>query len=149
MRDFAHRSAQHFAHLHVHTEYSLLDGAARLGDLVRAVGGLGMNAVAMTAHGNLHGLYDFFTQATATGPEPPDAAANAALTITLAESRVTLPLVRRLKEILLAHGGSTEVRIRLTMPAKSVLMSIDDRYRVTPSAALTSELKEAFGADVV
>ncbi|MFI0444831.1 DNA polymerase III subunit alpha [Actinomadura sp. 6N118] len=82
-------------------------------------------------------------------PEPPDAAAAAALTLTLAESRVNLPLVRRLKEILLAHGGSAEVRIRLTMPAKSVLMSIDDRYRVTPSAALTSELKEAFGADVV
>ncbi|KAB2345516.1 DNA polymerase III subunit alpha [Actinomadura rudentiformis] len=82
-------------------------------------------------------------------PEPPDAAAAAVLTITLAESRVNQPLVRRLKEILLAHGGSTEVRIRLTMPAKSVLMSIDDRYRVTPSAALTSELKEAFGADVV
>ena len=44
-----------YAHLHVHTEYSMLDGAARLKDLFKEVKSLGMTHVAMTDHGNLYG----------------------------------------------------------------------------------------------
>lgn len=52
--------ADSFAHLHVHTEYSMLDGAARLGDLAARVADLGMPAVAMTDHGNVFGAYEFY-----------------------------------------------------------------------------------------
>ncbi|TFI19951.1 PHP domain-containing protein, partial [Streptomyces sp. 4R-3d] len=42
-----------FTHLHVHTQYSLLDGAARLGDMFKACNEMGMSHIAMTDHGNL------------------------------------------------------------------------------------------------
>ena len=45
-----------FVHLHVHTEYSMLDGAARLDDLMTEASRLGMSAIAMTDHGNLFGV---------------------------------------------------------------------------------------------
>jgi DNA polymerase-3 subunit alpha len=59
-----------FVHLHVHTEYSMLDGAARLGALFAQVDRHGMPAVAMTDHGNLYGAYDFYQRARATGVKP-------------------------------------------------------------------------------
>ncbi|MET8524738.1 DNA polymerase III subunit alpha [Micromonospora sp. NPDC005172] len=59
-----------FVHLHVHTEYSMLDGAARLKELFSEVTQLGMPAVAMTDHGNMHGAYDFYNQAIAAGVAP-------------------------------------------------------------------------------
>ena len=59
-----------FVHLHVHTEYSMLDGAARLDDLMTEASRLGMSAIAMTDHGNLFGAYDFFTKARGAGLKP-------------------------------------------------------------------------------
>ncbi|MBF4763833.1 DNA polymerase III subunit alpha [Nocardioides islandensis] len=59
-----------FVHLHVHTEYSMLDGAARLGALAGRVAELGMPAVAMTDHGNVFGAYEFYKQAKAVGVKP-------------------------------------------------------------------------------
>ncbi|MFF3563035.1 DNA polymerase III subunit alpha [Streptomyces sp. NPDC002574] len=59
-----------FTHLHVHTQYSLLDGAARLKDMFKACGEMGMSHIAMTDHGNLHGAYDFFHQAKGAGITP-------------------------------------------------------------------------------
>jgi DNA polymerase-3 subunit alpha len=59
-----------FVHLHVHTEYSMLDGAARLKDLVAQCEQMGMPAVAMTDHGNMYGAYDFWAKATAGGIKP-------------------------------------------------------------------------------
>src|ERR1043166_9013564 len=59
-----------FVHLHVHTEYSMLDGAARLADLFKETARLEMPALAMTDHGNLYGAYDFYKQATAAGVKP-------------------------------------------------------------------------------
>ena len=47
-----------FTHLHVHTEYSLLDGAARIKDLIARVKELGMNSVAITDHGVVQGFPD-------------------------------------------------------------------------------------------
>jgi DNA polymerase-3 subunit alpha len=63
-------SSDSFVHLHVHSEYSMLDGAARIGDLVSAVVEQGMPAVAITDHGNNFGAYDFWKQATAAGVKP-------------------------------------------------------------------------------
>ena len=59
-----------FVHLHVHTEYSMLDGAARVKDLVAKAAELDMPAIAMTDHGNLFGAYDFYKRATAVGIKP-------------------------------------------------------------------------------
>jgi DNA polymerase III subunit alpha len=63
-------SGDGFAHLHVHTEYSMLDGAARLQDLAERTAELGMNAIAMTDHGNLFGAYEFYSKAKAAGVKP-------------------------------------------------------------------------------
>ena len=59
-----------FVHLHLHTEYSLLDGANRIDPLLDRVKELGMDAVAVTDHGNLHGAVEFYTKATAAGIKP-------------------------------------------------------------------------------
>ncbi|MGD0766420.1 MAG: PHP domain-containing protein, partial [Dehalococcoidia bacterium] len=52
-----------FAHLHVHTEFSLLDGLARIPQLMERAHELGQNAVALTDHGNLHAAIDFYKAA--------------------------------------------------------------------------------------
>jgi len=59
-----------FAHLHVHTEYSMLDGAARLKELFKEVRQRGMTHVAMTDHGNLFGAAEFHRQAMDAGITP-------------------------------------------------------------------------------
>ena len=51
-----------FAHLHLHTEYSLLDGAARISRLAKTATNLGMNAIAITDHGNMYGVYKFYKE---------------------------------------------------------------------------------------
>jgi len=63
-------SGEPFAHLHVHTEYSMLDGAARLKELLAEVKNLGMTHVAMTDHGNLMGAAEFHKQAKQAGITP-------------------------------------------------------------------------------
>ncbi len=64
------RPGSGFVHLHVHTEYSMLDGAARLKDLFAECERSGMPAIAMTDHGNLYGAYDFWAKARAAGIKP-------------------------------------------------------------------------------
>jgi len=59
-----------FVHLHVHTEYSMLDGAARVEELVAQVAKEGMPAIAITDHGNVFGAYDFNKKANAAGVKP-------------------------------------------------------------------------------
>src|SRR6478752_2299704 len=56
-----------FTHLHLHTQYSLLDGAIRVKDLFPKVKELGMDTVAVTDHGNMFGAVDLYTEAKATG----------------------------------------------------------------------------------
>src|SRR6266481_4980340 len=63
-------SASSFVHLHVHTEYSMLDGAARLKELFSECERTGMPAVAITDHGNVYGAYDFWSKAQAAGIKP-------------------------------------------------------------------------------
>ena len=63
-------STPDFAHLHVHSEYSLLDGANRLDDLVAAAKADGQTALALTDHGNLHGAIEFYQKAKKAGIKP-------------------------------------------------------------------------------
>lgn len=62
--------ASEFVHLHVHTQYSLLDGANQIEALVQAARAFSMPAVAVTDHGNLFGAIDFYQKATAAGIKP-------------------------------------------------------------------------------
>ncbi|WP_298180980.1 DNA polymerase III subunit alpha [Saccharomonospora sp.] len=59
-----------FVHLHVHTEYSMLDGAAKIAPLFAEASRLGMPAVGMTDHGNMYGADDFYQQAKKAGIKP-------------------------------------------------------------------------------
>ena len=59
-----------FVHLHVHTEYSLLDGACRITDLMGRVRELDQDAVAITDHGVMYGCIDFYKAAKAAGIKP-------------------------------------------------------------------------------
>ncbi|MGO4300496.1 DNA polymerase III subunit alpha [Leifsonia sp. RAF41] len=59
-----------FVHLHVHSEYSMLDGAARVKPLVEAAAAQGMPGVAITDHGNMFGAFDFWRTATDAGIKP-------------------------------------------------------------------------------
>ena len=61
---------KNFIHLHVHTQYSLLDGACRLGDLVSRTKEYGMPACAITDHGNMFGALEFYEKAVAKGIKP-------------------------------------------------------------------------------
>ena len=59
-----------FTHLHVHTEYSLLDGAARIKDLVARAKELGMESIAITDHGAMFGVIDFYKECKKQGIKP-------------------------------------------------------------------------------
>ena len=59
-----------FAHLHVHTEYSMLDGAARIDEVVAAAAADGQPAIGITDHGNMYGVLDFYRAARKAGITP-------------------------------------------------------------------------------
>lgn len=59
-----------FTHLHVHTEYSLLDGAAAVDKLVKKAKSMNMHALAITDHGVMYGVIDFYKAAIAEGIKP-------------------------------------------------------------------------------
>lgn len=59
-----------FTHLHVHTEYSLLDGSSKISELIAQVKALGMDSVAITDHGVMYGVIDFYKEAKKQGIKP-------------------------------------------------------------------------------
>lgn len=59
-----------FTHLHVHTEYSLLDGSSKIGELTRRAAELGMDSLAITDHGVMYGVIDFYRAAKEAGIKP-------------------------------------------------------------------------------
>ncbi|MGZ3429075.1 MAG: DNA polymerase III subunit alpha, partial [Polyangia bacterium] len=59
-----------FTHLHLHSQYSLLDGAIRLPDLFKTCKQYGMDSVALTDHGNMYGMVDFYKKAKEAGVKP-------------------------------------------------------------------------------
>ncbi|MGN6524442.1 MAG: OB-fold nucleic acid binding domain-containing protein, partial [Actinomycetes bacterium] len=73
-----------------------------------------------------------------TGPRGP-------VVVRLATTRCTPPLVERLKEVLRNHPGTTEVHLALASSARTTLMKLDDRLRVSATPALMGELKELLG----
>ena len=64
----AHEQA-HFTHLHLHTEYSLLDGAIRINDVMRVAQEQEWKAIGMSDHGNVFGAVKFFEQAKKAQPQ--------------------------------------------------------------------------------
>ena len=66
----ASAASDDFVHLHVHTDYSLLDGAAKIDKLVAETVNQGQSAVAITDHGYLFGAYEFYKAATDAGIKP-------------------------------------------------------------------------------
>ncbi|MCU1588733.1 MAG: polymerase alpha subunit, partial [Frankiales bacterium] len=73
-----------------------------------------------------------------TGPRGP-------VVLTMATPRCTPPVVEKLKEVLAAHPGTTEVHLQLTGSAKSTIVKLDDRLRVTATASLFADLKALLG----
>ncbi|MEW6290671.1 MAG: PHP domain-containing protein, partial [Thermodesulfobacteriota bacterium] len=63
-------SPANFVHLHVHTQYSLLDGAIRLDDLLTKCKEYGMDTVAITDHGSMFGALEFYVKAKKAGIKP-------------------------------------------------------------------------------
>src|ERR1700674_355272 len=59
-----------FTHLHLHTEFSMLDGAARITDLIAAASADGQPAIGITDHGNMYGVLDFYEECRARGVKP-------------------------------------------------------------------------------
>ena len=59
-----------FTHLHVHTQYSLLDGSIRIPDLIKKTKDLGMDSIAITDHGSMFGVVDFYKEAKKQGIKP-------------------------------------------------------------------------------
>ncbi|MEI6742432.1 MAG: PHP domain-containing protein, partial [bacterium] len=59
-----------FTHLHVHTEFSMLDGASRLDELVAAAVADGQPALGITDHGNMYGVLDFYRECESQGIKP-------------------------------------------------------------------------------
>ena len=64
------KSGRPFVHLHCHSHYSLLDGASPIGKLIDRVKSLGMDSVALTDHGNLHGALEFYQKAKSSNVNP-------------------------------------------------------------------------------
>ena len=64
------KNSENFVHLHVHTEYSMLDGAAKISELVAEVARQEMPAIAMTDHGNVFGSFEFHKLSKAAGVKP-------------------------------------------------------------------------------
>ncbi len=69
-QDFTEAEMKPFVHLHVHTQYSLLDGASRINDLVNRAKALDQKALAITDHGVMYGVIDFYRACKAEGIKP-------------------------------------------------------------------------------
>ncbi|MFA5524285.1 MAG: DNA polymerase III subunit alpha [Tissierellales bacterium] len=70
MKSMSKNNKNKFVHLHVHTQYSLLDGASRTNKLIERVAELGMDSVAITDHGVMYGIVDFYKAAVKKGVKP-------------------------------------------------------------------------------
>ena len=95
--------AQSFVHLHVHSHYSLLDGACKIPELVETAKQYGMPAVAVTDHGNMFGAVEFYREATKAGIKP-----------IIGYEAYVAPRSRRDREI---TGGIKEAAFHLTLLA--------------------------------
>ncbi len=90
-----------FVHLHLHSEYSLLDGFTKIADLPERVKAMGMDAVALTDHGNMYGMVAFYKAAKAAGIKP---ILGCEVYVTKQDKSVTEKSNRRYHLILLAEN---------------------------------------------
>ncbi len=97
-----------FVHLHCHTHYSLLDGANRIDELVNRARELNQPAVAITDHGNMFGVIEFYTAAKKAGVKP-----------ILGLEAYIAPGDRRVKEATVGYGGSKETNYHLLLLAQN------------------------------
>ena len=67
------------------------------------------------------------------------------MVLSIPTPRCTPPLVERLKEVLAAHPGTTEVHLQLTQGPKTTVVKLDDRLRVSAGASLFADLKALLG----
>jgi DNA polymerase-3 subunit alpha len=65
--------------------------------------------------------------------------------VTIDSNRATTDKIEELKSVLSSHPGSTEVRVRLSQPGRSVLMRLEDAYRVNATESLFGDLKVILG----
>ena len=126
-----------FVHLHTHSEYSLLDGANRIGELVAHVKKLGMDSLAVTDHGNLHACWNFYEESRKQGirpilgfeaylafgdrrarEKPQDAPAQYSHLVLLAKNKVGYQNLIRLSSIGYTEGYYRRPRIDKEMLAK-------------------------------
>lgn len=101
-------SSPPFVHLHCHTHYSLLDGANRIDELVNRAKELHQPAVAITDHGNMFGVVEFYSAAKKAGVKP-----------ILGLEAYIAPGDRRLKETVAGYGGSKESNYHLLLLAQN------------------------------
>ncbi|MSR02908.1 MAG: DNA polymerase III subunit alpha [Gemmatimonadetes bacterium] len=119
-----------FAHLHTHSEYSLLDGANQIPELVQYIKSLGMDSVGLTDHGNMHGAWNFYETCKAnkvrpilgfeaylaygdrrSGQKPPDAPAHYSHLVLLAKNKVGYQNLIKLTSIGYTEGFYRRPRI--------------------------------------
>ena len=106
-----------FVQLHNHTHYSLLDGASKIPDLAKRAAELGMPAVGITDHGNMHGAYEMYTNCVANGVKP----------IIGIEAYVTPETARQDKSRV--HWGTEAQRRRPGQPHQSLVRGQPRRSR--------------------
>src|SRR3954453_17985725 len=125
-----------FVHLHVHTEYSMLDGAARLKEMFAEANRLGMPAVAITDHGNMHGAYDFYKQASAAAITPViGVEGSGAPESRLTKSRIKWGRPEQKSDDVSGSGGYTH----MTMWARNAV-GLKNLFRLNSRASMEGQL---------
>src|ERR1041385_7691609 len=151
-------SADSFVHLHLHTEYSLLDGAVRMKELMRKAVSFGMPAVAITDHGNLFGAIEFYQEATNAGIMPiigceaymapgsikdrPNTMRDAAYHVTLL-AKDAIGYRNLVKLVSIAHLDGFHYRPRID----KTLLAAHSKGLIGMSACLKGEINTAILAD--
>ena len=103
-----------FTHLHLHTEFSMLDGAARIGQVVGRAGQDGQPAIGITDHGNMYGVLDFYKECNSQGIKP----IIGTEAYMAGETRHERPVRRGNRQT-----GRGSIAVRRSMPAGSVRRS--------------------------
>ena len=116
-----------FAHLHCHSHYSFLDGAGKISGLLKRTKELGMNSLALTDHGNLHGALEFYKAAKDLGINP---------IVDIEAHRPLKPLLQgerqRLEGCQLSHHHPGQRPHRLSEPLEALVPGLSGRFLFPP-----------------
>ena len=125
-----------FTHLHVHTEYSLLDGACRIGKLLDQVCELGQDSVAITDHGVMYGAVDFYKEAQKRGihPEPEFELATSDMIVQFAIRNMGIGCVmEEFAKEKIESGELFELAFREMMPEREICVVTDKKVPISPA----------------